>query len=80
MKKLFFAALVATVAVGGALSVNAAGFLSNGTPVACSVSQPIDCQSQTGLAGTLDVYDKNPSDPTAQVIGRIQELSYDLND
>ncbi|MBB5436610.1 hypothetical protein HDC92_000274 [Pedobacter sp. AK017] len=61
MKKLFFAALVATVAVGGALSANAEllyRFDSN-IGVECEISGPATCATELGAGPTETVYLKS---------------------
>ena len=61
MKKLFFSALVAVVAVGGALSANAITFYAQGS------TTPITCENLTVECSTLPVvnYYTTPYNPEA---------------
>lgn len=71
MKKLFFAALVATVAVGGALSANAVTFYPAGSdsPITCEDEALVNCTS--GLSTAIKYYAESFSQ------GQVTEIDLD---
>ena len=63
MKKLFFTALVAAVAIGGASTLHAATFYENGTDnsIECDLLESPSCTTVTGVAIGRQFPASNPS-------------------
>lgn len=76
MKKLFFSALVAVAAIGGAVSVNAQYLPGSSVPIPCSTPPSPSCAIALGLPPETVVY-CCPDPDQREPIGTLADYTFD---